>query len=196
MTTTLLPTTPTSVAFYRILSLPEAARVTGWSMDELQRAIETGKIVAGVLDDGSIAVVIGPDNSPLDLPLAAAADGQTQPAEDKGINERLSRIKREDFAHLEGEPITVSEAARKYGVGARTIRKWIELYPDHVRVLEPSRGPIGAKVNEADIAYLAAIHNTRKLFGVRSGVPLIDSEGNPNLLKHPLLSMYRKNKVR
>ena len=176
--------TLTQTALYRFLPLAEAVRVTGWTAERLQKGVEAGTIVASMADDGTLVIAVTPDDRPL----------QVAPQQDNGddINARLSQIRREDFAHLEGVPITVSEAARKYGVGARTIRKWLELYPAHVRVLAPPRGPYGAKINEADIAYLAAIHNTRKQFGVRSGVPLIDTEGNPNLLKHPLLSMYRK----
>jgi len=189
MTTVLLPAPPTTR--YRILTLPDAARATGWSMDELQRAIETGKIVAGVLDDGSVAVVIGPDNSPLriqdnELPLAAAADEQMQPTEDKGINEQLSRIKREDFAHLEGVPITVGEAAEKYGVPEPTLYRWIKR--GFLRVL----GRQGRRklLDESTVAYCATIYHVRKPYGTRA--PLLEADGSPYLLRDPKLAQLRR----
>ena len=195
MTTVLLPAPPTTR--YRILTLPDAARATGWSMDELQRAIETGKIVAGVLDDGSVAVVIGPDNSPLqiqnnELPLAAAADGQTQPAEDEDINARLRKIRRENFAHLEGVEITAAEAAQKYNVPRSAIYRWIN--SGYIRVLREVSGRRGKALkmlNEADVAICSEVYKVRKMFN--SLAPLLDEQGEPYLLKYPDLSRKRRS---
>ena len=47
-------------------------------------------------------------------------------------------------------------------------------------------------LDEADIAYCAAIHTVRKQAGIRTGFPLLDENGRPGLLKHPNLSRYRR----
>ncbi len=170
-----------------ILPLADAAREMGVDEATLRDMVKLGKIRAFVDPEGVMYVQMTQQGT---LPVAVAEDTR-QPPDD--INARLSRIRREDFAHLEGVPITVSEAARKYGIGKRTLQKWLSLYGKFIKILEEARGPIGAKLNEADVAYFVAIHQTRKAYGVRSGTPLVDEEGKPNLLKHPLLSLYRRS---
>ncbi len=161
-----------------ILPLDQAAEALGVTEDKLRFMIQSGKMRAFVDPEGTMYVQ-------MPLPLV------TQTDEPEDINARLSRIRREDFAHLEGQPITVSEAARKYGVQKHTILAWTRRYTSVLRVLERGYRML---LDEAGVAYLAAIHHARKDFGVRSGIPLVDESGAPNLIKHPTLSAYRKHR--
>ena len=168
------------MALPTFLPLTEAANKLGLSEAELRLRVESGTITAGKLPDGEIIV---------------RTDTMTTPQDD--INARLKQIRREDFEHLRGQPITVSEAARKYGekyeitLHRQTIWEWVER--EYITVLE---GGYRAKIDEADIAYCAAIQAVRKKYGVPTGFPLLDESGRPGLLKHPNLSRYRREKRR
>ncbi|HFC10151.1 MAG TPA: hypothetical protein ENJ54_09935 [Chloroflexi bacterium] len=172
----------TQVSPFRFLTPEEAAAQTGLSAAELLKRAEAGKILSGMFDQT--------------LRIAVTQDGQVveiapTPQDDHGddINARLRQIRREDFAHLEGQAITVSEAARKYGVQRHTILAWVRRYTHVIKVME--RG-YRLLLEEAGVAYLAALHKTRKDFGIKSGSPLVDEYGQPNLIKHPSLSAYRR----
>ena len=171
---------PNTATFPLILPLSEAAQVMGVAEDSLRNMVQSGKIRAFVDPDGAMYIQ-----------MTAAPTVPVDHEDD--INARLSRIRREDFAHLEGQPITVSEAAKKYNVQKHTILAWVRRYTSVLRVLE--RG-YRLLLDEAGVAYLAAIHHARKEFGIRSGSPLVDENGLPNLIKHPTLSAYRKHHLK
>jgi len=178
-----------ATTLYRFLPLTEAAAVTGEPVTELRERAKKGTILAGMLPNGSVVIAVS-DDRPVEtvasLPVAAAGDD---------INARLSQIRREDFVHLEGQPITVSEAAKQYDLLAQTIHAWTR--QGLVRVIDRGRGRGSRKtVDESDVAYLAAIHHTRKSFGVKSGIPLLAPDGTPNLIKHPSLSQQRHQNKR
>jgi hypothetical protein len=64
--------------------------------------------------------------------------------------------------HLDGVPIGMGEACRKYRLGFASLNRWIEL--GYVRVVDDQRGGgRGRKraVNEADVAYAALVANER-----------------------------------
>ena len=147
------------------LPLPEAAHKLGLSEAELRSRVESGTIAAGKLPDGEIVVNIT--------------------AKEDDINARLSAIKREDFEHLRGNPITVSEAAKKYGVHRRTIVSWAN--QNYITVLTPG---YRMQLDEADVAYCAAIHAVRKQY--KSRAPLLKDDGSPYLLMHPNLAKARR----
>jgi len=176
----------TQVSPFRFLPLDEAARETGRPVDELLKRAENGRILAGMFE-GALHIAVTEDGELVEI--APAPQNGNGNGDD--INARLSQIRREDFAHLEGVPITVSEAARKYGVQKHTILAWTRRYTSVLRVLERGYRML---LDEAGVAYLAAIHHTRKDFGIRSGSPLVDEHGAPNLIKHPTLSAYRKHR--
>ena len=157
----------------QFLHLPEAANQLGLSEAELRQRVETGTILAGNLPNGEIVVST-------DSIINKEAD----------INTRLRSIKREDFEHLNGQPITVTEAVKKYEVAGTTIRGWMNI--GYVNAANPGGYPI--KLNEADIAYCVAIHAARKKRGFRTGAPLLDDDGNPYMLKHLSLSRYRRQR--
>ena len=62
---------------------------------------------------------------------------------------------RSNFADLEGHPLGIGEAARKYGLKQQTVSRWIQ--KGLIKILSKQ----GQKVfiDEADIAYQAAIYN-------------------------------------
>ena len=164
----------------QLIPLPEAARKLGLSETELRQRVETGTILAGNLPNGEI--VVSTDNV-----ISGVLD----------INSRLRAIRRKDFEHLRGQPITVTEAVEKYGAKfgsnliGQTIRDWVK--KDYIQVLRESVGRGSyMELDEADIAYCAAIQSVRKQAGVRTGFPLLDETGRPGLLKHPNLSRYRR----
>ena len=113
--------------------------------------------------------------------------------EARRINRRLAEVEWETFKpHLEGKPITITEAAVKYEIRPATLRKW--LHKGLVRELD--KGKRGVKfLNERDVAYLARLYHIRREEHTLSGRPLAWREGNrlhPYLLKHPTLSVYRR----
>jgi len=92
------------------LPLPEAALRFGMTEAILYERVEAGTISAGILSSGEI--VVSKDN------IVPKANGAND------INDRLRAIRREDFEHLRGEEITVTEAAEKYGTHRDTILEW------------------------------------------------------------------------
>ncbi|MCP4399690.1 MAG: hypothetical protein GY801_20595, partial [bacterium] len=150
-----------------------AAKKLGLSLADLQARVEAGTITAGMLPTGEIVVseneLISPKNAP--------------PGED--INAQLRAIKREDFEHLRGQALTISEAEAKYDVPGRTIREWTA---NKYVVIDKNSYPM--KIDEADFAYCAAIYHARKPLGIRA--PLLDRKGRPYILKYPGLSEYRR----
>jgi len=102
-----MPTTATLPTF---LPLPEAAKKFGMTEAILYERVEAGTIAAGILSSGEI--VVSKDNI---VPKANNAND---------INARLRAIHREDFEHLRGETITVTEAAEKYRIHRDTILEW------------------------------------------------------------------------
>ena len=163
-------------ALGNLISLPTAARRLGVSEAELRALIEKGKINLGISPSGEI--VVSEDTNQVG-----------------NINEQLSAIRRGGFEHLRGQRISVSEAASKYSIVRDTILVWVHRH--YVQVLEAGQGRgRGSRMHldEADVAYCAKIHTTRQQAGVYAGTPLLDEQGNPNLLKHPDLSRYRRER--
>jgi len=170
-----IPDTSTST-LPRAFPLAEAARRMGVTEAILQNMIQSGQIPAFQAPDGQMLVPMTTEKT-TSLPVAVADDD---------INARLAAIKREDFEELEGVPITVSEAAKKYGVPVATIHTWVH------------RGyitPLGKKgrqrqIDEAEIAYCAQIYHVRRPFGTRA--PLLEKDGSPYLLREPELARLRR----
>ena len=176
---------PNNTHLEHVLPLPEAAQRLGLSSKALKDLVERGTIKA-VQFNGEIAV---PESE-------------------------IPEITREQFKHLKGKPITVSEAALParfdkqgrlldrydskgqpieglgYGIYDDTIRLWVKKY-QYVKVLSPG---YGMTLDEADVAFCAAVYHERKKAGTLKKVPLLDDAGRPYQLKHPSLSEYRRKK--
>jgi hypothetical protein len=154
----------------RYIPLADVTKKFNLSVKVLRQLIESGKIRAATLPDGEIVV----------------SETSAQVAI---INEQLKSVRREEFRHLRGHPITITEAMEKYDIPGMTVRGWVKR--NQVATLESG---YGMKLDEADVAYCAKVYNIRKSSGSLSGAPLFDEKGNPNLLKHPELSEYRRRK--
>jgi len=99
-------------------------------------------------------------------------------------------ILKQKYANLMGNPITISEAAAKYGVPRPTIQRWKD--NGYITILELS---YPAKFDEAEIKYCVDIYLEKKQLGLGFyGSPLLDEDGLPYQLKHPQLSEYRRRK--
>ena len=125
------------------LILQEATDKYKISAEVLAQLVESGKIRAVRLD-GTIAV----------------AEGDVREAT-KHQSQRESI--RASVAYLDGQPIGIGEAARKYGLTAQSVSRWARA--GYIRIL----GREGQKVllNEADVAYVKAI--AMRAGGVRQG---------------------------
>ncbi len=143
--------------FPRYLSLAEAAERYGISEEALKRAIESGRMRAIYLDE-EVAV--------------AEVDVRELASQERVV------IRLEDFESLRGQPISISEAAREYGLHTSTISRWAQR--GYIRRL----GKQGKKVllDKADVAYCVAVYRS---LGGRAGAWIFDSEGNPYHLKNP-----------
>ena len=164
-----------------ILPLADAAREMGVDEATLRDMVKLGKIRAFVDPEGVMYVQMTQQGA---LPVAVAEDTPRPPDDD--INARLRQIRREDFAHLEGQAITVSEAAKKYGVPLPTLYRWIRR--GFLTILKQK----GRRkfLDEASVAYCAEIYNVRKPFGTRA--PLLETDGTPYLLRKPELAQLRR----
>ena len=84
--------------------------------------------------------------------------------------------------HLDGRPIGLGEACRKYKLGTVSVYHWIE--QGYVRVLNDQRGGGRGKkrtLNEADVAYASLVADTR---GRRPGRRIFTRNFLPPHLSH------------
>ncbi len=158
----------------RILPLTQAAKRLGLSEGTLRELIGSGKVRAAVLPGGEIGV------SEISAQQAAIYEK---------INERLRAVKRESFARLHRQPITMAEAIVKYKVPKTTLRTWIG--QGYIAVLQSG---YGSTFDEADVAFCAEVYRIRKEFGSLSGVPLLTDKGKPQEIKNTRLAEYRRRK--
>jgi hypothetical protein len=137
----------------RYVPLTKAAIMLNTSMSSLNRMIQSGKIKA-VEIAGEIAV---------------------------SENSLLSNLKKEElpeykkFAHLAGQAIWVSEAARKYGVPQKTLSRWFER--DLIKSIGKDKNRI--LLDEQDVAYCAEIYNERR----GQGKWIFNPDGTPYISK-------------
>jgi hypothetical protein len=150
------------------LPLSEAAQKYDLSEQVLTQLIQAGKMEAVRLPSGEVLVPVNND-----------------PQKIKTKEQTIA----EKFGKLMEQPITVSDAAKRYMVLGRTIREWISL--DYIKVVDNG---YPMKIDEAEVAYCAEIFHERKAAGIRSGAPLLDEHGLPYELKHPELSAYRRKR--
>ena len=171
------------------IPLNEAAARTGWTVERLRELVAAGTIMAGKLPDGDIIVAVDANGTAIETP----AEAETSPNERElplaaagdDINAQLAAIARDDFEHLKGRAITVSEAAKKYNVNRRTILAWVK--QQYIAVLKPG---YRMELDEGDLAYCAAIHAVRKKYNSRA--PLLKEDGRPYLLINPDLAKARR----
>ena len=146
------------------IPLPEATRKYGVSRNALLERIKSGKISAAKLPGGGYLV----------------AENEIDPS----LN-----IKREDFEHLRGQKISMSEASKTYGIPHPTFSRWAK--SGFINVLERGYRTI---LDEADVAYCAAVYKAKYDFynGNISGVNIFDANGNPFQSKSPDMAAYKR----
>ena len=154
-----------------VIPLPQAAKRMGMTVEALTRLVTSGKLKAMKTSSGEVVV----------------PESETQ-----------SAITHEQFKHLRGKRITVGQAAQPgprdskkneggYDVPDDTIRIWVAR--GYVKVLESG---YGMKLDEADVAYCAAIYHQHKSSGSRA--PLLDKDGHPYVLKNPQMAEYQRER--
>ena len=116
------------------LPFSEAARKYGMEEAHLRQLIEKGKIRAGVVA-GEMVV-------------------SEEELRETVVTRKEDLPEYSEFKHLEGIPISISEAEGKYGVPNPTIVRWVQR--GFIRVI----GTEGRKklINERDIAYCANVY--------------------------------------
>ena len=114
---------------------------------------------------------------------AARIKGETVVEEEK-VEEIATKPHKEDleeykqFTHLTGKEISVSEAARKYGVPQPTLGSWAKL--GYIKRL--SDDGYRVYLNEQDVAYCASVYEERKGQGKR----VFNRDGTPYRTKAEL----------
>ncbi len=151
----------------RMISIPEAVAAFGLSESHLYDLIQEGNLRGVILSGGEIYV-------------SAEITAATL------LNARLKELKRSQFDHLADSQITSADAEKRYCIPVRTIREWAQ--NQYIRTC----GTKPLRLNEADLAFCAAIYRERKKGGCPSGMPLLDSDGNPYLIKRPDISDFRR----
>ena len=135
-------------ALARFIPLSEAARRMRVSVKETRAMISSGKIQGGVLPDGEM--VVGINSIP-------------------SKKEDLSEYKK--YAHLKGERIWISEAARRYNLRHQTIVKWAKA--GFIKRVGKERNRV--LLDEQDVAYCAEIYHQNS----GQGKTLFNSDGTP-----------------
>jgi hypothetical protein len=147
------------------LPLDQAARHYGLSKKVLTQEIQAGKIQAVQLPSGDLLV---------------AAENNSQDYQPK--EEIIAR----EFAHLRGNPISASEASRKYSeiynvpISHQIFSRWAA--GGYITVKK--RG-YRLQLDEADVAYCAKIYAEKydEYEGQMMGVRIFDEAGNPYQVK-------------
>jgi hypothetical protein len=134
----------------RFMTLEQAAQQLRQDAAGVIRLIESGALRAAILPDNTIGVSLASVQAL--LPREELPDYQ-------------------DFAHLKGNPISISDAARKYGIHTSTLTRWMQ------RGYIAQLGKDGRRtlLDEADVAYCAKVY----LSDSGQGKWLFDDKGKP-----------------
>lgn len=146
------------------IPLKYAARKYGIPEKALLERVKSGRIASGQLPNGELLV----------------AENDVDPS---------LHIKREDFEHLRGRSISISEASRKYNVPHQNFSRWAKV--GYIHVLERGWKVL---IDEGDVAYCAAVYKAKyELYnGQMSGVTIFDENGSPYEPKYPEVAAYKR----
>jgi hypothetical protein len=101
-------------------------------------------------------------------------------------------IRREDFKHLQGKKISMSEASRKYDVAQVNVSRWAKA--NYITILERGWQVL---LDEGDVAYTGAVYKAKKeIYGKMQGVPVFNEAGKPYQLKYPDLADRKRRQRR
>ncbi len=134
----------------RFITLEQASHQLGMDQAALYRLIEDRSMRAALLPDGSIGISLSSVRAMLP-------------------REELPDYK--DFVHLKGEPISISEASRKYGIHTSTLTRWMQ----RGYIAQVGKDGRRTLLDEADVAYCARVY----LSDSGQGKWLFDEKGKP-----------------
>lgn len=191
-----------------LLTLEEAAGRYNLDVEHLRQMVAANKIKSVVVDghtlvdEAEVRRVTGKDGNHLHwMPLSEAArlysleeallellakegkvrsgvlDGEMQVALED-VEALRGQLDKRNFQHLEGSPISMSEAARRYAFPVGSIFNWVR--KGYIRVL--GTGTKEVFVNESDVAYARVLANIR---GLEKGKALF-----------PISAQYRSSRSR
>jgi hypothetical protein len=143
----------------RFISLSQAARRLGLAKDTLRSLVDSGRIKGAVLPNGDIGV--------------------SEPELD-------SIITRDQFEHLRGQAITITQAVEKYSLSERTIRNWVDR--GYIAILKAGHGML---LDEADVSYCFAVYQA---LGGGQGKRIFDQSGHPYQMKHTEWANYQRER--
>jgi predicted site-specific integrase-resolvase len=131
------------MALPMLTPLPDAATKIGMRQDSLEHLVNIGTVEAYTTPNGAIMIVMDDVNK--------------------------HKVKLSDFAHLEGVPIHIAEAGRKYDLQFQSIARWRKA--GYIRTLGREKNRI--LLNEADVAFIKAVIDEHGLkFGQSLGYVL------------------------
>ena len=132
------------------VTLKQAGAQLGLDQPSILRLVENNELHAAMLPDETIGVSLSSVQALLP-------------------REELPDYK--DFAHLKGEPISISESSRQYGIHTSTLTRWMQ------RGYITKLGKDGRRtlLDEADVAYCAKIY----LSDSGQGKWSFDEDGKP-----------------
>lgn len=157
----MVPVNTSSLDSY--LYIWQAARETGRDQEEILHLIERGTLTAAILPDGRIGV----SNRSL-----------------QALTPREETPEYTRFRHLQGSPISINEASRRYGVYTSTLTRWMQ--KGHLRVLEHKGNR--TLLDEADVAYCTSIYKANSGQGRR----VLGEDGKPYRSTHLKKDLVQK----
>jgi hypothetical protein len=108
-----------------------------------------------------------------------------------GVPKTKDQLILDKYAHLVGQGITISQAAKKYSVPRDAVENWV-YQGKYIQFVDEISYP--KQINEADVAICADIYKYRQMAGIK-GVPFFDKDGlYIEKLMHPNLSIARRQK--
>jgi hypothetical protein len=132
------------VSLETYVTLQEAVQRCGLDAALLTHALNKGRIRGGKLN-GTVVL------------LEKDAERMAQQAErEHSIRHKL----RAKVAHLEGNPISMGAAARKYGLTQPSISRWTQA--GYIRILHRGRQGKATMVDESDVAYAKEVAQFRQ----------------------------------
>lgn len=134
----------------KIITADQAAELLGCDSAHLWQLLKIGQLSGFLLPDGAVGVRLSSVEAL--LPRQALPDYQ-------------------QFSHLQGKRISISDASRKYGIHTSTLTRWMQ------RGYIAQLGKDGRRtlLDEADVAYCAQVY----LSDSGQGKWLFDEKGKP-----------------
>lgn len=141
------------------------------------------KALTQLAEAGTIAAI---QTSSGELLVAADNNGTPHQTEYKTKDEIIA----EKFSHLRGQGISATAASRKYKIHHSNFINWAR--SGYIKILNEKKRLL--EMDEADVAYCDYIyHQKRQEYGGNiAGVRIFDENGNPYQVKHPILSLARR----